>query len=305
MRPDIFELIELAVKGGTRAVLSTNGHLITEKVASRLKALGLSYVGISLDGLEEHHDKMRGCKGAFKEVMKAIAISKEAGLKVGLRFTLTRSNQNDIDSLFDLMAERSIPRICFYHLVDTGLNPELSSERLSHEETRRAVSLIADRTKALFTTGFKPEVLTVDNQADGPFLYLKMRAEGRLPEAEKALTLLKLNGGASSGQGIGCISWNGEVYPDQFWRTVKLGSVREKSLREIWNDPDNALLMELKNKKAHIKGRCKSCRVLDLCGGGLRARAAHASGDNWMPDPACYLTDEEISLSGAPMTAEM
>jgi radical SAM protein with 4Fe4S-binding SPASM domain len=305
MRPDIFELIELAVKGGTRAVLSTNGHLITQNIAKKLKSLGLSYVGISLDGLEEHHDKMRGCKGAFKEVMKAIDISKEAGLKVGLRFTLTRSNQNDIDALFDLMAERSIPRICFYHLVDTGLNPELSGEKLSHEETRKAVNLIADRTRALFETGFKPEVLTVDNQADGPFLYLKMKAEGRDTEAEKALTLLKLNGGASSGLGIGCVSWNGEVYPDQFWRTIKLGSIREKSFQDIWTDKNNTLLMELKNKKAHLKGRCKSCRFLDICGGGLRARAAYASGDNWAPDPACYLTDDEIAISGAPLIAEM
>jgi radical SAM protein with 4Fe4S-binding SPASM domain len=306
MHPHIYELIELAVKGGTRAVLSTNGLLIDKKAAKKLKSLGLSYVGISLDGLEEHHDKMRRKTGAFKNVMEAIRISKDAGLKVGLRLTLTRSNQDDIDALFDLMEDQKIPRVCFYHLVDTGLNTMLTYENMTHEETRKAVSHIADRTLSLFKTGFKPEVLTVDNQADGPFLYLKLKAEGKDKEAEKVLTLLKLNGGASSGQGIGCISWNGDVHPDQFWRTVKLGSVREKSFKEIWIDKSNTLLMALKNKKAHVLGRCKICRFLDICGGGLRARAAYAHGDFWAPDPACYLTDEEIALdNSSPLRVEI
>ncbi|MDR2460379.1 MAG: radical SAM protein [Deltaproteobacteria bacterium] len=306
LRPDLFQLVDLAVKGGARAVLSTNGLLITKDVAKKLKDIGLSYVGISLDGLEDHHDKMRGKPGSFKNAIQAIRISQEAGLKVGLRLTLTRSNQNDINALFDLMVEHSIPRVCFYHLVDTGLNPELSKESLSLQETRSAVNLIADRTRNLFETGFTPEVLTVDNQADGPFLYLKLKAEGRQKEADNALALLKLNGGSSSGHGIGCISWNGDVHPDQFWRTVKLGSIRERPFSEIWTDPHNALLMALKNKKDHIKGRCKACRFLDVCGGGLRARASYATGDNWAPDPACYLTNEEIGISGtSPLAAEI
>lgn len=305
LRPDIFELIELAVSRGSRAVLSTNGILITAKTAARLKKIGLSYVGISLDGLEEHHDRIRRHQGAFAQAVRAVTTSLAAGLKVGLRLTLTKGNQNDISGLFDFMEELGIPRVCFYHLVDSRQNPSLASESLSLAETRAAVDLIAQRTLQMFEKGLRPEVLTVDNQADGPYLYLKMLAEGRKAQAESAMQLLRLNGGSSSGHGIGCVSWNGDVHPDQFWRDVKLGSVRTRPFPELWNDPRNELLSALKNKKAHLTGRCRECRFLEVCGGGLRARAAYAAGDIWAPDPACYLSDEEILLSGPPLASGM
>jgi radical SAM protein with 4Fe4S-binding SPASM domain len=305
LRPDIFELIGMTVKRGTRAVLSTNGLLITPKIAKALKDIGLSYVGISLDGLEEHHDRIRRNKGAFQQAVKSVSTSLAAGLKVGLRLTLTKGNQNDINGLFDFMEEMKIPRVCFYHLVDNKANPRLSSESMTHGETRRALDLICQRTQDMFNKGLSPEVLTVDNQADGPYLYLKLLAEGRKKQAENALKLLKLNGGSSSGLGIGCVSWNGDVHPDQFWRDVVLGSVREKPFPELWSDPGNELLVKLKNKKSYITGRCASCRFLDICGGGLRARAAYATGDYWAPDPACFLTQEEILPSSPPLASGM
>ncbi|MDR3153836.1 MAG: radical SAM protein [Deltaproteobacteria bacterium] len=304
LRRDVFALIEAAVLGGSRAVLSTNGLLLDREAAARLARIGLSYVGISLDGLEERHDAMRKMPGAFRGALMAVTTAQEAGLKVGLRLTLTRSNRNDIDGVFALMEERAIPRVCFYHLVDTGAGPELSSETLSHDETRAAVGRIAELTAEAFSRGFRPEVLTVDNQADGPFLYLKMKAEGRDREAENALSLLRLNGGSSSGHGIGCVSWNGDVHPDQFWRSVRLGSVRERPFPAIWNDRSDSFLTALKDKKTHLRGRCRECRFLDVCGGGLRARAAHATGDPWAPDPACYLSDSEIGRgAGRPLAA--
>jgi Fe-coproporphyrin III synthase len=66
MRPDLFELVSHTVDLGMRAVISTNGTLITREVALRLKDLGLSYVGISLDGVEATHDRFRGEKGGLR-----------------------------------------------------------------------------------------------------------------------------------------------------------------------------------------------------------------------------------------------
>jgi radical SAM protein with 4Fe4S-binding SPASM domain len=296
MHPHLLELVGLAVKRGARSVLSTNGLLLDRDTALKLKDLGLSYVGISLDGLGEAHDRMRGQKGAFLGALKAIKTAREANLKVGLRLTLTRSNKDEIEQIFRLMVSEGIPRICFYHLVDQGNNPSLASETLSLTETRKAVDLIAFITRKLHENGLDTEVLTVDNQSDGPYLYLKLLEEGRVKEANTALELLKLNGGSSSGLGIGAISWNGLVHPDQFWRSVTLGSIRENSFQEIWHNPKNVQLMALKNKYSHLKGRCRDCRFLGVCGGGLRARADYFTGDPWAPDPACYLTDDEIGI---------
>jgi radical SAM protein with 4Fe4S-binding SPASM domain len=139
------------------------------------------------------------------------------------------------------------------------------------------------------------EVLTVDNHADGPYLYLRMVREGS-PGAPGVLELLRMNGGNSSGVGIGCVSWDGSVHADQFWRHYSFGNVRQRPFSEIWTDLGNPLMARLKEKKRHVKGRCASCRWLEVCGGNFRVRAEAATEDLWAPDPACYLTEEEIGI---------
>jgi MoaA/NifB/PqqE/SkfB family radical SAM enzyme len=83
MRPDILELIAHARARGVRSVLSSNGTLITAELARELKGLQLSYVGVSLDGLEPTHDRFRGVQGAFAQAMAGLRNCREAGIKVG------------------------------------------------------------------------------------------------------------------------------------------------------------------------------------------------------------------------------
>jgi len=296
VRPDIFDLIAYAVRLGLRAVLSTNGTLIDHALAKELKKFGLSYVGISLDGIGEVHDRFRGSKGCFEKVIQAIENCKREGLKVGLRFTINKFNAEEIPKVFDFVEEMKIPRICFYHLVYAGRGTKLMEYDLSHEETRKWVDYIIDRTKELHDKGHKVEVLTVDNHADGPYLYLRMKRECN-PRAEEVYQLLLMNGGNNSGVGIGCVSWDGEVHADQFWRHYSFGNVRKRPFSEIWMDTSDPLMAKLKEKKKHVKGRCAKCRFLEVCGGNFRVRAEAVTGDTWAPDPACYLTDEEIGIA--------
>ncbi|MBW2655909.1 MAG: 12,18-didecarboxysiroheme deacetylase [Deltaproteobacteria bacterium] len=297
VHPRLVEYAKYAVSKGMRAVISTNGTLITKEKAKIFKKIGLSYVGISLDGLEETHDKFRGVKGSYKKAMAAIKNCQEAGIKVGLRFTINKRNVQDIPGIFDLLEEKNIPRACFYHLVYSGRGSEIAKEDLSHEETRKVLDLIMDRTKDLHDRNLPKEVLTVDNHADGPYLYQRLLKED--PErAAEVLELLEMNEGNNSGRGIGCISWDGEVYPDQFWREKSLGNIKDMPFSKIWTNNDNDFLMKLKEKKNHVKGRCAECRWLDICAGNFRARAESVANDPWDSDPACYLTDEEIKKDG-------
>ena len=294
VRQDLVELADYAVKLGMRAVISTNGTLITRSVAQALKDVGLSYVGISLDGMKKVNDKFRGVKGSFDRAMAGIKHCQQAGIKVGLRFTINRMNADEIPAIFDLLEERNIPRVCFYHLVYAGRGSDLIEEDLSPEETREVVDLIIDRTRDLHERGIEKEVLTVDNHADGPYVYLRLLREGS-ERAQEVLELLKMNEGNSSGRGIGCVSWDGEVHADQFWRHHSFGNVRERPFSAIWTDMSDPLMARLKNKKEYVTGRCASCNWLDVCAGNFRVRAEAAEGDLWAPDPACYLTDEEIA----------
>ena len=293
IRPDLVELAQFAVDSGMRAVISTNGTLITPDIARALKNVGLSYVGVSLDGTEGTHDRFRGTPGAFAAALQGIRTCRDLGIKVGVRFTISRRNAADVPAIFDLLEREEIPRCCFYHLVYSGRGSQLIAEDLSPSETRALVDLILARTRDLFARGLPKEILTVDNHADGPYLYLRLLQEDPRRAAE-VLELLQMNEGNSSGHGIGCISWDGEVHPDQFWRGVSFGNVRRRPFSAIWTDAANPLLMQLKDKKPHLTGRCAGCRWLAVCGGNFRARAEAATGDIWAPDPACYLSDAEI-----------
>ncbi len=294
VRKDLPDLAAYAVEKGMRAVISTNGTLITPGIARTLKSVGLSYVGVSIDGMQKINDKFRGVPGAFEKAIEGIRNCQAVGIKVGLRFTINKLNTNEIPAIFDLLEKMEIPRICFYHLVYAGRGSKMVEEDLSLEGTRKAVDLIIDRTRAFHEKGISKEVLTVDNHADGPYLYLRLLKEN--PErAAEVLELLKMNEGNNSGRGIGCVSWDGEVYADQFWRHHSFGNVRKKPFSQIWTQPEDDLLLKLKEKKKHVKGRCATCTWLDICGGNFRVRAEAVSGDVWAPDPACYLTDEEIS----------
>ncbi len=296
VRKDLPQLAAYAVEKGMRAVISTNGTLITPKMARTLKDIGLSYVGISLDGMKEINDRFRGVSGAFRSALEGIKNSQDAGIKVGLRFTVNKFNVMEIPKIFQLLEEMDIPRVCFYHLVYAGRGSDLVKEDLSHEETRAALDLIIDETKRLHAAGKPKEVLTVDNHADGPYIYLRLLKED--PErAKEVLELLKWNEGNNSGRGIGCVSWDGEVYADQFWRHYSFGNVKDRPFSKIWMDTSEPLLGKLKEKKKHVKGRCATCTWLDVCGGNFRVRAEAVSGDVWAPDPACYLTDEEIAVA--------
>jgi 12,18-didecarboxysiroheme deacetylase len=295
LRKDLMSLAQLATDKGMRAVISTNGTLITKKVARELKRIELSYVGISLDGMRQTNDRFRGVEGAFDAALNGIRHCRDSAIKVGLRFTINRWNVSDIPEIFNLLEKEGIPRVCFYHLVYAGRASQLMKEDLDHQQTRKVVDLIIDQTRALHERHKALEVLTVDNHADGPYLYLRMLREGSSRAAE-VLELLRMNGGNSAGVGIGCVSWDGSVHADQFWRHYSFGNVRQHPFSEIWTDISEPLMAKLKEKKKHVKGRCASCRWLDVCAGNFRVRAEAVTGDPWAPDPACYLTDEEIGI---------
>lgn len=298
IHPRFFDIAGYAASKGLRLTLSTNGTLIDEARAARIKEIGFSYVGISLDGMGSTHDHFRGKPGAFDKAVRAFRNCKAVGQKVGLRLTLSRHNIDDLDQILDFIEQEDIGRVCFYHLVPSGRGTDLVSVPLDH--TRHAVNRILDRTARWVQQGRPREVLTVDQPVDGAYLYLRLCQENPA-RAEKVMDLLRWNGGGnhSSGTGIGNIDTQGNVHPDQFWQSFNLGNVKDRPFSEIWSNRQNAMLDALRNRKAHLRGRCSDCRFLDICGGGFRVRALNTTGDLWAPDPGCYLSDAETSLDHA------
>jgi 12,18-didecarboxysiroheme deacetylase len=302
MRPDVLQLARRAKAGGMRVVFSTNGTLIDEKMANELAEIGLSYAGISIDGLRETNDRFRGVKGAFDLAIQGIRNCKKAGIKVGLRFTINKINVADVPGIFKLLEDEDIPRVCFYHLVYAGRGSKLVEEDLDAAQTRATVDQIIDLTADLHKRDKTKEVLTVDNHADGVHLYLRMVRE-KSPRAADVLKLLKMNGGNNTGIAIGCVSWDGSVHADQFWRHYSFGNVKDRPFSQIWTDTSNELMAGLKNRRHLLKGKCGRCVWQDICNGNFRVRAEAIHDDVWAEDPACFLTEEEISTRIEPPVA--
>jgi MoaA/NifB/PqqE/SkfB family radical SAM enzyme len=299
-RPDLFELVTYARSLGLRPTLSTNGTLITHEAAAKIKAAGFTYVGISLDGIGEINDRFRGVDGAFDRAVRGFKACVGVGQRVGLRLTLTRHNFKNLHGIFDFIEREQIDRACFYHLVYSGRGGQIAEDDLSREETRQAIDIILERTEDFHRRGLNKEILTVDNHVDGIYLYLKLRQKDP-DRAARVMKLLKWNGGGmySSGVGIADIDFQGNVHADQFWMHYSFGNVRQRPFSRIWLDTSDPLMAGLKNRRARIKGRCAPdvCKWFDACGGALRVRADLVYGDPWAPEPACYLTDEEIGFT--------
>ena len=298
IHPKFFEIADHARHRGLRLTLSTNGTLIYGSTAAQLKALGFAYVGISLDGIGETHDKFRGRSGAFKRTVAAFRNLRAAGQKSGLRLTLTRHTVHDLERILDFIEAEEIQRVCFYHLVYSGRGVNL--QLLEPDESRRALDMIMDRVEAWHRAGQTREVLTVDQPADGAYLWMRQR-ERDAAAAERTLELLRWNGGGrhSSGTGIANIDTQGNVHPDQFWQAHTLGNVKTEPFSRIWTRTDDALLNQLRAAERHLGGRCADCRFREICGGGFRVRAWQRHGDAWAEDPGCYLSQAEIASEAA------
>jgi len=295
LRHDLFKVARLASDRNIRAVLSTNGTLITEEKAKMLKDAGFAYVGVSLDGIGETNDKFRGKEKAFELAVEGIRNCFKAGVKPGLRFTVTNYNYKDVPKIFSLIETEHIPRVCFYHLAYVGRGTGIAHNDLTYDQSRAFMDYLLEKTEAVYNKGLNIEILTVDNHADAVYLYLKLKQKNP-QKAEQALKLLKINGGNSSGLGIACVDAMGYVHPDQFWRHYSVGNVRTRKFSEIWSNNSEPLLQALRNRKEYLTGKCGACRFLDICNGNLRVRAEAAYGDIWAHDPACYLTTEETKM---------
>lgn len=296
MREDFFEIAGYASERGVRPTLSTNGTLITEEAAKKIKAAGVAYVGVSIDGPESVNDAFRGKDGAYGAAMRGIQNCVSAGQRVGLRFTINKANVNALDDIFDFIEREHIDRACFYHLVYAGRGEAMAEEDVTPEESRRAMDTIIRRTRDYEARGMEKEILTVDNHCDGVYLYLTAKREGDEALAARIWELISMNGGNRSGIAFGEVDPEGNVHPDQFTQYYTFGNVRERSFGEIWQDESNPVLAGLKDRKTLLKGRCAECRFLSVCNGNFRTRAEARTGDYWASDPACYLTDEEIGL---------
>jgi heme d1 biosynthesis radical SAM protein NirJ len=296
LRPDIFEIAARAKSMGFYVGLSTNGTLIDPPMADRIIEQGFDYVGISLDGLRETHDRFRRKQGAFDASLCAVRLLRARGAKVGLRYTMTDMNAADLPALLSMMHDEGVDKFYFSHLNYAGRGNIYRGRDAHFAATRGALDRLFDAAWYAACEGHPLEYVTGNNDADG--VYLLMWAERRLPRWADALRArLQAWGGNASGLDVANIDNEGHVHPDTMWWHHDLGSVRERPFSTIWSDVSEPLMAGLKQQPRSVTGRCGSCAHLRICGGNTRVRSQQVTGDPWAEDPGCYLDDKEIGLA--------
>jgi heme d1 biosynthesis radical SAM protein NirJ len=294
LRSDIFQVSQRAKEHGFYVGLSTNGTLIDEMTIEQVARVGYDYVGISIDGLRDTHDRFRRREGAFDASLRAVRLCRAAGIKVGLRFTLTEDNADELPAILALMDRERVDKFYLSHLNYSGRGNRNRRDDAHHATTRRAMDLLFETCWRNIQSGHNHEFVTGNNDADGVYLLHWVRKH--FPDhGEHLRGKLQQWGGNASGVNIANIDNLGNVHPDTYWWHYPLGNVRHRPFSEIWPDTSDPIIAGLKKRPRLIGGRCSSCFYFSICGGNTRIRALQTCGDPWAEDPGCYLTDNEIA----------
>jgi Fe-coproporphyrin III synthase len=296
LHPDIFDISSRAKAMGFYVGLSTNGTLIDKSLLPKIAAIGYDYVGISLDGLRATHDRFRRKAGAFDASLAAVRLLRDANIKVGLRFTLTQDNAQDLPALLDLIDTEDVDKFYLSHLNYGGRGNINRKTDAALQTTRQAMDRLFETCWRHLEAGRPKEFVTGNNDADGVYLLHWVRR--CFPERAAHLEAkLAQWGGNSSGVNVGNIDNLGNVHPDTFWWDYTLGNVKTRRFSDIWNDTSDPIMAGLKARPRHVTGRCGECAHFSICGGNTRVRAWKAYGDAWAEDPACYLDDDELGIA--------
>ncbi|MDR0767291.1 MAG: heme b synthase [Methanosarcinales archaeon] len=276
MREDIFEIARYGTDLGFRMALATNGVLVTEEIARKMKEAGIQRVSVSLDGREQTHDAFRMIPGCFAGSMKGIENLKKAGLEFQINTTISRFNVHEMDDVHNFAKEVGAAAHHFFFLVPTGRGAELSEFEITPEEYEIALEWLYDLSK-------KTDLQIRPTCAPHYFRVLRRRAkEEGIEVTPKTHGLDAMTKGCLGGITFGFISSIGEVNPCGYL-PVSAGNVRKQPFKEIW---ENARVFnDIRNYSAY-EGKCGGCEYKKACG-GCRARAYSETGNYMAEEPLC------------------
>lgn len=284
-RDDFFALAGYAHNKGLRIILSSNAALITEKSAREIAESDISYVGIDMDGFSQIGGAMDVITG-LERAFPAMEYLRDAGVGCGVRITIGSFNLSQMPSIIKAVENTGLKRfaVC-QHL-------EGRDWKAVKEERREIIDFLIDYAMK------NPEMEVVTEQLYDDGVYLLQRvAERDIELAVEMKKLLARQGGCPAGDRIVNVDYRGDVHLCPYWKSRTIGNILEQKLSDICFDEENDILGKMRDKTHYLKGRCGRCIHNHLCR-GCGARADEMCGDPFGADPACYLTEEEITVAG-------
>jgi len=294
VRKDIYDLMNYAYEKGIYVAVATNGTLITEEVAEKMKNAGVGYVQISLDGTKETHENFRGIKGCYDKTVEGIKNCVKQGFFVNISMTVTKYNYQDVDAVISLCEKLGVNWFMHYNFIPTGRGREMVDKDITPHQREALLRKLYIRNFeskiSLLSTAPQFARIALNCGEDSGFIpthFYNISAGDRLRE------LAEFIGGCGAGRFYMSIRANGDIQPCVFF-PLRLGNIKEfsgKDLEEFWRS--NAVFEELRDKD--LIESCGSCEYRYYCG-GCRARAYNYFGDYLKPDPGCIRNIEYWEL---------
>lgn len=269
MEPEIWNIIQQFKSKGKLVQIISNGTLITEKIAQKIKEYKVDSVQISLDGLKETHERQRGVKNCFYKTIQAIKYLLELRIPVVVNTLVSQKNVAEIPEILQELLNLGVPEFRATRLILMGRGKDLEKEVLTAEQTKSLTLYMLEQRKAL-----EGKIQVVPDECMS-FLGEKIHEYG--------LSWF----GCPAGRTECAVDARGNVYPCVFLLSEEfcMGNLLNSSFDEIWNSSKFEDFRRIK--------RVCQCEIADFCKGGCLAAAYGKYGDVTRKDPYCWRNDHE------------
>lgn len=282
-RQDIFELLAYANSKNLKVALSTNGTLITQQIAIRIKQAGVQRVSISLDGAtSKTHDNFRKIDGSFEMALAGFRYLKAVNMPVQINTTITKHNLSELEDILNLAVELEVCAVHIFMLVPVGCGVQIEAKQmLSPSEYETVLNWLYEQSKKV--------IFQIKPTCAPHYFRIICQKEGKFSNIPPSHGLNTMSKGCLSGSRVCFVSSQGNVYPCGYL-PVSAGNILQTGLNEIWQDSN--IFHQLRDADL-LKGKCGRCEYKLVCS-GCRARAYAKTGDYLDQEPYCNYTPKTL-----------
>jgi len=280
VRPDIFTLLKYSQKAGLANIIATNGTMIDEEMAFKLRDHGVVCNAISIDAADPHtHDSIRNKPGAFELALRAIEATKKAGILLQINTTAMEYNMSHLPELIGFADDCGAGIMLMYQLVAVGRGEKIEKATLKKSANKYLSELISEQQR---------NTKTIIEPVAGPQYWPYLLGKNGIRDGKLLKLAGKLFHGCAAGRGFVYIKANGDVWPCPFVE-VNAGNIRDLSFDRIYREAP--VFRQLRGREELLKGVCGDCNYKTVCG-GCRGRALAYSGDYLAEDPRCFIREK-------------
>ncbi len=290
-RKDFFQVARYASDRGLYVSLASNGTLLNKENAKKIKAAGVNYIDISIDGATaKTHDDFRGVPGAYDQAVAGLKNCIDADICACIATTVGKNNMAELPGIIDLAEKLGVERFTYFNFIPAGRGKDHADQDLSAQEREEVMRYLLNRMSAGCKTTIlatAPQLARVAAQYQGDSgtgeVTMALAHMQTVKVTKKAVPLGEFIGGCGAGRLYCAISPSGDVRPCVFL-PENVGNLKERTFRDIWLA---APLFNAFRNRANLKGSCSKCTYKFICGGCRARSAAYHNGDTLNGDPGC------------------